>query len=731
MAMEFITGKLKIALDAARRAKVASIITILLIFTIILSSVVTYAAITNPDNFSLSSSKLNFEPSLESNLLLVNLGLLLLLAVIISRKLLHLYLARKRGRSGSRLLMKLVAMSSVIAIIPAIVVALSSSFYLNLGMKSWFDERVSRAVVESVAVADAYLKEHKEIVRADATSMANEMNSPSFVFGISQPQLVDYLNKQAANRFLAEAIVFTKGAYSNQVIASYNPSFQLDSRLAKDAMQIADAGKVALISGEDNDKATALIKLDNYDERYLLISRFVDVKVLQHTAQAKGAADEYLKLKKQIGNFQIKSTIFFVFISVFLLLGAIWMAFRLANNLVTPVSNLVAATDRVKKGEFTVRVKEGPENDEIGILSRSFNQMAEELDNQKHDLMRANRDSEERAAFTETLLLGVSSGVMAIDIDRKIITLNKIAMDLLAVNKSAIGKRLSDVAEEFEDILVEAIDKKNAGLQRQISLRRKQKRMNFMLRVTPQTNRRTVEGYIFTFDDITELLSAQRHAAWSDVARRIAHEIKNPLTPINLSAQRIAKKYKNLIPEDERENFEGYTSTITRHTADIAKIITGFSDFAKMPAPKFTRCDISELLKSAVFSARVAHSDVTIELDMPDMMETVADPIQITQIFTNLMKNAAESITDKNIKDGKIMVIAQFGKNIEIYIDDNGGGFPEELMDRLTEPYVTTRSKGTGLGLAIVKKIMEDHNGRLELSNIKNGARVKLVLPVV
>lgn len=724
--MEFMKNKVKNLLEAARKAKLASVITILLVFTVILSSVVTYIAITNPDVFGFGSAT-----NVKSTLLRVHFGLLLLLAVIVCRRLVHLYFSHKRGRSGSRLLMKLVAMSSLIAIIPAIVVALSSSYYLNLSMKLWFDQRVSRAVVESVAVADAYLREHKEIVRADATTMANEMNGPNFVFGISQPELVGYLNEQAGKRILAEAIVFRKDNFGYQIIAAYNPSFQLNSRLTRDAVQIADGGHIALLSDDDTDKATALIKLNNYDERYLLISRFVDSKVLMHTAQAKGAADEYLKLKKQIGSFQVESTIYFVIISIYLLLGAIWMAFRFANNLVVPISNLVSATDRVKKGEFTVRVKEGPENDEIGILSRSFNQMAEELDNQKHDLMRANRDSEERAAFTETVLLGVSSGVMAIDVDRKIITINRIAMDLLAVNKSAIGKRLNDVAEEFEGLLKESIDKKNSDQQSQVSIRRKQKRMNLMVRVTPQTNRRTVEGYIFTFDDITELLSAQRHAAWSDVARRIAHEIKNPLTPINLSAQRIAKKYKNLVPDDERENFEGYTDTITRHTADIAKIITEFSDFAKMPSPKFSRCDISELLKSAVFSARVAHSNVTIELDMPDKMETVADPSQITQVLTNTMKNAAESISDKDIKDGKIMVIAQLGKNIEIYIDDNGGGFPDELIDRLTEPYVTTRSKGTGLGLAIVKKIMEDHNGKLELSNIKNGARVKLVLPIV
>ena len=299
--------KVKNLLESARKAKLASIITILLVFTVVLSSVVTYVAITNPDVFGFGSAT-----NVKSTLLRVHFGLLLLLAVIVSRRLLNLYFSHKRGRSGSRLLMKLVAMSSLVAIIPAIVVALSSSYYLNLSMKLWFDQRVSRAVVESVAVADAYLREHKEIVRADATTMANEMNTPNFVFGISQPELVDYLDDQAAKRTLAEAIIFRKDKFGYQIIASYNHNFQLNSQTATEAIEIADTGKIALIASEDKDKTTALIKLTNYDDTYLLLSRYIDAKVLQHTAQAKGAASEYLQLKKQIANFQVKSSILFV-----------------------------------------------------------------------------------------------------------------------------------------------------------------------------------------------------------------------------------------------------------------------------------------------------------------------------------------------------------------------------------------------------------------------------------
>jgi two-component system nitrogen regulation sensor histidine kinase NtrY len=259
-------------------------------------------------------------------------------------------------------------------------------------------------------------------------------------------------------------------------------------------------------------------------------------------------------------------------------------------------------------------------------------------------------------------------------------------------------------------------------------LRRKAKKMTCNVRINPHIENNT-EGYIMTFDDISELLSAQRSAAWSDVAQRIAHEIKNPLTPINLSAQRLAKKFRAHIPDEDMENFVGYTDTITRHTADIARIIGEFSDFAKLPSPRFKKTDLSKILKDSVFSARVAHSRIDFTLDMPDLIEVMADSGQISQVMTNLLKNASESVTEKRSKTGLISVKADVKDKVVLTIEDNGGGFPPDLLDRLTEPYVTTRAKGTGLGLAIVKKIVEDHGGQMDLSNTRKGAKVTITLP--
>lgn len=706
-----------------RNIGLARILTIALVVTTFLSAIATYVVITNPEFFDFAA-----DANQQSTLLIFNLALLLMLAILVSRKLVHMWVSSSRGKTGSRLLLRLIFMFSILALVPAVVVGVSSSFYLNLGIKSWFDERVSKAVIKSLSVAEAYLKEHKQVIKSDAVNIATEIDSNAFRFAFNNSNLSNYLTEQADRRLLAELIVFQE----DKVLASSNFGIDIDplDEITLEQMQLAEQGNVVLLP-ESNEKVTAIVALANFPYTYLLLSRYVDADVVEQTLQARGAAEEYLKLKTQIVELQVNSTIFFVIISLFLLLGALWMALRFANSLVQPVSNLVSATDKIKRGEFAVRVKEGgSEKDEITILSRSFNQMAAELESQKRGMIMANQVVEDKEQFNEAVLQGISSGVVAIDEDLKIQLLNPSAKEHLSLTNKNIGKYLKDVIPEFFEIFEEFLKKPNKALKKQISIRRKSKLKTFIVRINPHIEKDT-EGYLLTFDDITELLSAQRSSAWSDVAQRIAHEIKNPLTPINLSAQRLAKKYTGKVPEEDRENFEGYTNTITRHTADIAKIIGEFSDFAKLPAPKFAKTDIALLLKDAIFSARVTHSNIKFNLDMPDQMQTIADGIQVTQILTNLIKNAAESVSESRKKGGKISAKASISDNIVITIEDNGKGFPEELIDRITEPYVTTREKGTGLGLAIVKKIISDHSGEIEISNKKIGAKVKIVLPIV
>lgn len=699
-----------------------------LVMLLLLSSALTYVVILDPAMLSIDR-----DPDLPNKMLTFNAAILLVLAVIMLRQVLRSWGAGDRGRTGSRLLLKMVMVFSLVAIVPAVVVGISSSFYLNLGIKSWFDDRVSEAVQESVEVANAYLEEHSRSIRVDAVNLSSEMRNNFAYLAFDNERLNKYLTSLALRRVLAEVVVFN----TDKILGSSNFGVTIDPReqISAESLDIARAGEVATMK-EGGDKLAAVIQLSSTPETFLFISRFVDAKVVGHTERARGAAEEYIKLKNQIIQLQINSTIFFVTITLFILLGAIWMAFRFALKFVSPISNLVTATDRIKKGEFTVRVSELPQNDEIAVLSRSFNQMASELESQRRGLIIANREAEEKSQFSEEVLYGVSSGVIALNQDRKVTLINMAGKRLLSLDNDVIYKYLKEIIPEFYEVYEEFAKRPTKPIQKQVAVRRKAKRMAFNVRINPHVEKHQ-EGYVITFDDVTELLSAQRSAAWSDVARKIAHEIRNPLTPINLSAQRLAKKYTKVVPEDEKESFEGYTNTIVRHTADIARIIGEFSNFSKLPAPRFAKVDISELLKDAVFSSKVASSKIEFALDMPDQMKTMADGGQISQVLTNIIKNAAESVESKRKKGGKISTEAELLEDeIIITIEDNGGGFPEELIDRITEPYVTTREKGTGLGLAIVKKILSDHNGSLELSNLTDkkkgivGAKVKLTIPL-
>lgn len=697
-----------------------NVLTSTLVTAIILSSAATYLVIANPDLLGVG-----FDPSVQSTLLLFNLTLLLFLTLLISRKLFVLWRGRDK-KVGSRLLLRIIFMFSLVAIIPAVIVGLSSTFYLNMGIKSWFDERVNRAVIESVEVADAYLIEHKRVIQFDALNLANEIGNNSIRFAFSKERLERFLEVESNQRLLSDIVVFEK----DSVIASSRLSYFSEPEKLLENYRLEDIAVGEIITlPYDKDKVLAITRIPNFNEVFLLVGRYVDPKVVAHTKETRGAAEEYLRLKRQIAEIQVNSTIFFLIIAGLLLLGAIWIAFRFANSLVEPISKLVAATDRIKRGEYAVRVGESKSVDEIGVLSRSFNQMAAELESQKRGIIIANREADEKSQFSQAVLSGISSGVVAINEDKKIELLNSSAKETLALGDNAIGKYLRDAIPEFADVFAEFEKNPLRPVQKQVSMRRKSKKMTCNVRINPHIENNT-EGYIMTFDDITELLSAQRSSAWSDVARRIAHEIKNPLTPINLSAQRLAKKFRKHVPEEELENFVGYTDTIARHTSEIARIIGEFSDFAKLPSPRFQKTDLSKILKDSVFSSRVAYSKIDFTLDMPDQIEVLVDSGQLSQVMTNILKNASESVSENREKGGKISVLASVGDEISITVEDNGGGFPPELLDRLTEPYVTTRAKGTGLGLAIVKKIIEDHSGKIELGNKRKGARVVITLPI-
>ncbi|MFQ5784166.1 MAG: ATP-binding protein [Alphaproteobacteria bacterium] len=716
----------------AGRVGLSRKLAVLLAIGALISGTATYGALSGWGPFG--------NPAPRTILVLLNLDLVLvlLLSAVVLRNLVQLWLERRRGIAGSRLHLRLAAMFSIVAVAPAITVAVFSVLFLNLGIESWFNDRVRTAVEESVAVAEAYLEEHRQIIRADALAMANDINRAG-------PTLLDYpyafdrfLTTQAALRSLTEATVFRR---DGRVLGRTGLTFSLFfERIPVEAMQKADAtGDVVILTADTDDRVRALVRLEAFVDAYLFVGRFVDSRAIGHMERTQRAASEYERLEGRRSGIQITFALIFGVVTLLLLLAAIWLGLRFANRLVGPIGNLITAAEHVRAGNLKTRVDEGPEDDEISSLSRAFNRMTDQIEAQRDELIEANRQLDARRRFTESVLSGVSAGVIGLDSKGCIELPNRSALELLASSADAlIGRRLSDAVPEMDALLVTALARPTRGAQSQINVTRKGRTRTLLVRIGAERFGESLAGFVVTFDDITALLVAQRTAAWADVARRIAHEIKNPLTPIQLSAERIKRKYLKEIRTDP-ETFTTCTDTIVRQVGDIGRMIDEFSAFARMPAPVFKAENVIELVRQAIVLQEVAHPEIAFVLDAPEAPVMVrCDGHQVGQVLTNVLKNAAESIDGRSppakgaLEPGRVGVTIELGDDrVVVEMRDNGRGLPAEPRHRLVEPYVTTRTKGTGLGLAIVKKIMEDHGGELVLDDHPDGgACVRLIFVV-
>ncbi|WP_207459618.1 PAS domain-containing sensor histidine kinase [Azospirillum sp. SYSU D00513] len=717
------------------RARLAKRLAVALSLAAIAAGFATYTALTESATHGVADRRT------VTLLLALDVALLLLLGVLVARRLVTIWIGRRRGLAGSRLHVRLVLVFSLLAVAPAIIMAVFSAVFFYVGVQSWFSERVRTAVNESLAVASAYLHEHQQNIRADALAMANDLNQEAARFGGDPQRFGQIVTTQAMLRTLSEAIVFngTTGA----VLARSGFTFTLEfDPIPDDALRVAREGEVALIVSEEGDRVRALVRLDRFADTFLYVGRMVEPRVLSHMAAAEGAVKEYAALESRHGTLQITFTLIFVVVALLLLLAAVWFGLNFATKLARPISALIGAAERVRAGDLNVRVNEPPGEDELGLLSRAFNRMTTEIGNQRHELLTANRLMDERRRFIETVLGGVSAGVIGLDADGVINLPNLSAARLLGVDdpEQLIGRSLAELSPDMGGLLENAPRRPGRVVQDQIQIRRPGTTpLTLLVRIAAEGRGGDVRGYVVTFDDITELVSAQRKAAWADVARRIAHEIKNPLTPIQLSAERLRRKYLKEITSDT-EVFTMCTDTIVRQVDDIRRMVDEFSAFARMPQPVMKPCNINDLARQAVFLQTSAHTGkIRFHTELPQgPLPVVCDSRQISQALTNLLQNAADAIEGRTppadggeLPPGEITlrVVAE-EERVVLSVEDNGKGLPHEERDRLTEPYVTTRAKGTGLGLAIVKKIMEDHGGTLTLEDREGGgARVGLVIP--
>ncbi len=667
-------------------------------------------------------------------LLQIDLVIFLLLGLVVARNLVELWMERRSGRVGSRLHTRLVVLFSLVALAPAIVVSAFSAIFFNFSMDSWFNDRVRTAIVESRAVAEAYLKEHQQVIRADVLSMARDVDRAAPLVTGNRLQLNRILAAQGLLRSLSEAYV-VDGA--GRTISRWSLSFVLDQDpVPLEALERARAGDVVLLTSESEDRVRAVIKLDRIVDAFLYIGRYVEPNVIEHIEKTRQAAAEYQDIQGKRSSIEVTFAMIFILVGLLLLFVAIWIGLVFANRLSRPITDLAEAAERIRAGDLSARVDEGPDSDELGLLSRAFNRMTNQLEGQRSELVQANRQLDERRHFIETVLAGVSAGIIGLDPDGRINLANRSASSLLGSDLDAeIGADVRDLIPEMDELLNRARSNRARPVQEQISLRRHHQQRTLLLRLAADAVDGKVVGYVATFDDITELVAAQRKAAWSDVARRIAHEIKNPLTPIQLSAERLRRKYLSEVTSDP-DTFSNCTDTIIRQVGDIGRMVDEFSAFARMPTPEMRIENLAMLCREALVLQRNAHPEIEFETDLPDgSVEMPCDARQIGQVLTNLLQNAVDAIEgredDRAGEKGRILMrLIRDGGGIILEIEDNGRGLPETGRERLTEPYVTTREKGTGLGLAIVKKIVEDHDAQLELEDREEGgAKIRIVFP--
>jgi two-component system nitrogen regulation sensor histidine kinase NtrY len=716
----------------ADRVGLAGKLAIALTVAAVASGFATYAALTGAE----------FSPDPGTVLLLLNLDLilLLLLGAVVARRIVQLWAERRRGSAGSRLHVRLVVLFSALAAAPAIVVAVFSALFFNLGVQAWFSDRVRIALRESLAVAESYLEEHRNTIRADILAMASDLNAEGPTLITSQRRLSQIINAQATIRSLPEVVLFNE---QGQVLARSGLTLSLAFEVIPSwAIQKARDGEIVVLTPEDDeaggtldDRVRALVRLDHFGGVYLMVGRFVEQRVVAHVEQTSAAVAAYESLEGRRSGLQITFAMVFVLVALLLLLAAVWTGLVIATKLVQPIAALSAAAERVRSGDLSVRVEEGTTDDELSSLSRAFNRMTSQLQTQRGELVEANRQIDERRRFTEAVLSGVSAGVIGLDGEGRVNLPNRSATVLLSVDLDRmIGHDFREAVPEMARLFDAARADPNRLAQDEVVIQRGGRRRTLLVRIAGERVAGGTIGFVVTFDDITELEAAQRKAAWADVARRIAHEIKNPLTPIQLSAERLKRKYLGEITSDP-DTFRICTETIVRQVGDIGRMVDEFSSFARMPAPVMRQEDLAELVRHTVFLQRNARPEISFETELPPHPVTLTlDQRQIGQALTNLLQNAVDAIhgrgdSGEELPPGHVAVrVQERGEEIAVVVEDNGKGLPADDRDRLTEPYVTTRAKGTGLGLAIVKKIMEDHGGELTLADRPlGGAIVSLI----
>lgn len=661
--------------------------------------------------------------------LLINAATILLLLLIIGREIWLVIQARRRGRAAARLHVQIVALFSVIAVLPAVLVSIVANVTLDRGLDRLFSGPTKAVIQNSLTIANAYLYEHAQLIRGDVLGMANDLANARPLWDQDRQSFRNVLTQNARARDLPGAMIIDKD--SNVLETAANGITQSFTTPAPDFLKNVTEDDPQIGVFIEQNYVAAVIRLRAFQDTFLYVARLLDPRVVAQLRQTQASVAEYSELESRKLGIQVAFALMFTVIALTVLMSAVLIGLNFANRLVAPIRRLMSAANLVSTGDLHVQVPVIKSEGDLANLGETFNKMTQELRTQRDELMSASDMIDSRRRFIEAVLLSASAGIIGIDNNGTIGILNRSAEKLIGlVETEALNHPLSEVVPELNELMANAKSGSHRLLQGEIEINRAGIARNLSVRITAEQSGQAQEGYIITLDDITELVSAQRTSAWADVARRIAHEIKNPLTPIQLSAERIRRKFGKTIVED-RAIFDQCTDTIVRQVDDIRRMVDEFSKFARMPKPVIEGEDVADTVRQAVFLMRVGHPDIDIEADIrQDPMRAHFDRRLISQALTNIIKNATEAIEavpPDELGKGRIDVTAvQEDDDIVIDVVDNGIGLPKESRARLLEPYVTTREKGTGLGLAIVGRVLEDHGGKIKLndaSNIRPGQR--------
>ncbi len=676
--------------------------------------------------------------------LFINIVLIIAMIVVIALQIRVLWRAWREKVAGSRLHVRIVLLFSIIAALPALILAVAATTTFSRSLDSWFSMRTRQIIENSLDVANAYLEEHGQVIRTDIVNMGKDLEGAAASIAGDTEKLKSLVFVQAGLRDLPVAYVIDE---TGKPIVSVLKDEKIPYRPPpRNVIELAARGEVPLLMPRDAYRVAALKKLDGFPGAYLFVARGVSPKVMGHLSRTQAGVAEYRELRQRRGGLKAAHALIYFMISLTSLLAAIWAGLWFSGRFVAPIRRLIAGAQLVSTGNLNVALPEKRGEGDLRRLSETFNKMTTELRSQRDELVSTNTQLRDGRAFIEATLAGVTSGVLGLDRDLRVTIANRAAEQLLgAPHDRMTGRPLAEIAPAFADVAAPDHEARAAKSRApdQVTFEVDGEERTFAVRLTREAQAEE-GGAVLTFDDITELVSAQRASAWADVARRIAHEIKNPLTPIQLSAERIRRKYSKMV-EADREVFDKCTETIIRQVGDVSRMVDEFSSFARMPKPQLANDDLRAAVRDSVTLFQMGGGNVRFTMDLPaDPVMMSIDRRLISQAITNLVKNGAEAVQalaeSAEVPPGyqglvETRVSVDDGWAV-IEVLDNGAGLSKQMRARLLEPYVTTKAKGTGLGLAIVQKVIEQHGGRLELTDAPtgpartSGALVRIRLPL-